>query len=181
MDVEELESGRILLIPVEPVPRHQLWAWTAESKESITRSLSDTRPSETVEPRRKPKKPRKDGSVTIEIRAFDKAVMAAELPVRKAAAKMLVLLQSLDLPEQWKHPGLNFVKLHGMIDPNTGRQLYSLRVTSAPEPSPACSTARPWCWSACMCCTTRRTASKPSHLLFFSYIPIFQPHSRYIP
>jgi bifunctional DNA-binding transcriptional regulator/antitoxin component of YhaV-PrlF toxin-antitoxin module len=49
VDIEVLEDGRILLIPVEPVPRHQLWAWTVESKESITRSLSDPRPSETVE------------------------------------------------------------------------------------------------------------------------------------
>ena len=44
----------------------------------------------------------------IEIRpAFEEAVMAAELPVRKAAAKMLTLLQSLNLPELWKYPGLN--------------------------------------------------------------------------
>lgn len=49
VDIEVLEDGRILLVPVEPVPRHQLWAWTAESKESITRALTDTRPSETVE------------------------------------------------------------------------------------------------------------------------------------
>lgn len=66
----------------------------------------------------------------IEIRpAFDEAVMAAELPVRKAAAKMLQLLQSLDLRGLWSHPGLNFEKLHGMIEPDTGEQLYSLRVT----------------------------------------------------
>lgn len=63
--------------------------------------------------------------------AFDEAVMVAELPVRKAAAKMLVLLQALDLPELWKHPGLNFEKLHGMIEPTTGQQLYSLRVTGS--------------------------------------------------
>ena len=68
----------------------------------------------------------------IEIRpAFDEAVMAAELPVRKAAAKILVLLQSLDLPELWKYPGLNFEKLHGMVEPTTGQQLYSLRVTGS--------------------------------------------------
>ena len=66
----------------------------------------------------------------IEIRpAFDEAVMAAELPVRKAAAKMLLLLSSLDLPQLWAHPGLNFEKLHGMIEPTSGEQLYSLRVT----------------------------------------------------
>jgi hypothetical protein len=68
----------------------------------------------------------------IEIRpAFDEAVMAAEPAVRKAAAKMLVLLQSLDLPDLWKHPGLNFEKLHGMIEPVTGQQLFSLRVTGS--------------------------------------------------
>lgn len=68
----------------------------------------------------------------VEIRpAFDEAVMAAELPVRKAAAKMLRLLQVLDLSQLWKHPGLNFEKLHGMIEPVTGEQLYSLRVTSS--------------------------------------------------
>lgn len=55
--------------------------------------------------------------------------MAAELPVRKAAAKMLQLLQSLELAQLWTHRGLNFEKLHGMIEPATGLQLYSLRVT----------------------------------------------------
>ena len=57
--------------------------------------------------------------------------MAAELPVRKAAAKMLQLLQALELPQLWGHPGLNFEKLHGMIEPATGQQLYSLRVTGS--------------------------------------------------
>lgn len=68
----------------------------------------------------------------VEIRpAFDEAVMKAELPVRKAAAKMLQLLQSLDLIQLWKYPGLNFEKLHGMIEPISGEQLYSLRVTGS--------------------------------------------------
>jgi len=57
--------------------------------------------------------------------------MAAEFPVRKAAAKILQLLQSLDLPQLWTHPGLNFEKLHGMVEPTTGQQLYSLRVTGS--------------------------------------------------
>jgi len=70
--------------------------------------------------------------VRIEIRpAFDEAVMAAELPVRKAAAKMLQLLQSLTLQQLWRHQGLNFEKLHGMIEPSSGEQLYSLRVTGS--------------------------------------------------
>lgn len=68
----------------------------------------------------------------IEIRpAFDEAVMGAELPLRKAAAKVLTLVQSLTLQQLWSHPGLNFEKLHGMIEPITGEQLYSLRVTGS--------------------------------------------------
>lgn len=68
----------------------------------------------------------------IEIRpAFDETVMASDLRIRKAAAKMLQLLQTLDLPQLWSHPGLNFEKLHGMIEPVTGEQLYSLRVNGA--------------------------------------------------
>ena len=57
--------------------------------------------------------------------------MSAEPPVRKAAAKMLVLLQALELTDIWEHPGLNFEKLHGLIEPGTGHQLYSLRVTAS--------------------------------------------------
>ena len=68
----------------------------------------------------------------VEIRpAFDAAVMTAELPVRKAAAKLLLTLQQLDLPQLWSHPGLNFEKLHGMIEPVSGEQLYSLRITGS--------------------------------------------------
>lgn len=68
----------------------------------------------------------------VEIRpAFDEAVLGAELPVRKAAAKMLRLLLSLELPQLWTHPGLNFEKIHGLVDDRTREQLYSLRVTQA--------------------------------------------------
>ena len=68
----------------------------------------------------------------IEVRpAFDEAVKAAELPVRKSAAKMLQILQTLDLIQLWNHPGMNFEKLHGMIEPITGEQLYSIRVTGS--------------------------------------------------
>jgi hypothetical protein len=45
IDLEILDDGRIMLIPVEPVPKHQLWAWTAEAKQAISASLADTRPS----------------------------------------------------------------------------------------------------------------------------------------
>ena len=48
LELEVLEDGRILLVPVEPIPRHQLWAWTAESKEAIAASLNDPRPSVVV-------------------------------------------------------------------------------------------------------------------------------------
>ena len=48
LDLEVLEDGRIILIPVEAIPRHQLWAWTAETKEAITASLTDPRPSAVV-------------------------------------------------------------------------------------------------------------------------------------
>jgi len=57
--------------------------------------------------------------------------MAAELPVRKAAAKLLQLLHAMTLQQLWSHPGLNFEKLHGMIEPTSGEQLYSLRVTGS--------------------------------------------------
>lgn len=49
LDLEVLEDGRIILIPVEPIPRHQLWAWTAETKTAISASLTDVRPSAVVE------------------------------------------------------------------------------------------------------------------------------------
>lgn len=68
----------------------------------------------------------------IEVRpAFDEAVMIAELPVRRAAAKVLLLMQSLNLSQLWSHPGLNFEKLHGMVEPITGQQLYSIRITGS--------------------------------------------------
>jgi bifunctional DNA-binding transcriptional regulator/antitoxin component of YhaV-PrlF toxin-antitoxin module len=49
LNLEILEDGRIILVPVEPVPRHQLWAWTAEEKKAIVASLTDPRPSEAIE------------------------------------------------------------------------------------------------------------------------------------
>lgn len=68
----------------------------------------------------------------VEIRpVFDESVMTAELPVRRAAVRVLLLLQTLDLPQLWNHPGLNFEKLHGMIEPKTNQQLYSIRITGS--------------------------------------------------
>jgi len=49
IDLEILDDGRIILIPVEAVPKHQMWAWTAESKDAIVASLKDSRPSIEVE------------------------------------------------------------------------------------------------------------------------------------
>ena len=49
LDLEVLEDGRIMLIPVEAVPRHQLWAWTPEVKQAVSASLADPRPSTVVE------------------------------------------------------------------------------------------------------------------------------------
>jgi uncharacterized protein YqfB (UPF0267 family) len=49
IDLEILEDGRIMLVPIEAVPKHQLWAWTAESKHAIETSMSDPRPSEVIE------------------------------------------------------------------------------------------------------------------------------------
>ena len=49
LDLEVLEDGRIMLIPVEPIPKHQLWAWTAETKAAISASLTDSSPSTLVE------------------------------------------------------------------------------------------------------------------------------------
>ena len=48
IDLEILEDGRIMLIPIEPVPKHQLWAWTVEAKQAISASLADPQPSAVV-------------------------------------------------------------------------------------------------------------------------------------
>ena len=48
IDLEILADGRIMLIPIEPVPKHQLWAWTTEAKQAISAALTDPRPSMVV-------------------------------------------------------------------------------------------------------------------------------------
>lgn len=69
----------------------------------------------------------------IEIRPkFDEEVMASELPIRKAVAKTVNLLHGFtDVAQLWKHHGLNFGKIHGFTDPETGEQLYSIRITQS--------------------------------------------------
>jgi bifunctional DNA-binding transcriptional regulator/antitoxin component of YhaV-PrlF toxin-antitoxin module len=52
MEVEVLEDGRILLAPVATIPRHQIWAWTAETKKTVVESLSDPRPSTEISSKR---------------------------------------------------------------------------------------------------------------------------------
>lgn len=49
IDLEVLPDGRILLIPMATIPRHQLWAWTPENLKAIADSLTDPRPSTVVE------------------------------------------------------------------------------------------------------------------------------------
>jgi hypothetical protein len=66
----------------------------------------------------------------IEVRpAFDEAVRATERPIRAAAAKALRLLQEIEYRQLLSHPGLRFEKLHGFIEPETGNQLYSIRIS----------------------------------------------------
>ncbi|HMK60199.1 MAG TPA: AbrB/MazE/SpoVT family DNA-binding domain-containing protein [Dissulfurispiraceae bacterium] len=48
IDIEVLEDGRIMLVPVATIPKHQLWAWTKENRAVVEKSLSDTRPSVVV-------------------------------------------------------------------------------------------------------------------------------------
>jgi bifunctional DNA-binding transcriptional regulator/antitoxin component of YhaV-PrlF toxin-antitoxin module len=48
VDLELLDDGRIIIIPVEAVPRHQMWAWTSDSKQKISASLADPRPSAVI-------------------------------------------------------------------------------------------------------------------------------------
>ena len=49
LDLEILPDGRLVLVPVAVIPKHQLWAWTTENREAVTDSLKDPRPSITVE------------------------------------------------------------------------------------------------------------------------------------
>lgn len=69
----------------------------------------------------------------VEIRpGFDEEVIASELPIRKAVAKTVKILQGMtNINQLMNHQGLNFEKLHGFIDPETGGQLYSIRITQS--------------------------------------------------
>lgn len=69
----------------------------------------------------------------VEIRpGFDEEVIASELPIRKAVAKTVKILQGMtNINQLMNHQGLNFEKLHGFIHPETGDQLYSIRITQS--------------------------------------------------
>jgi hypothetical protein len=68
--------------------------------------------------------------VRIEVRpGFDAAVRTSEQPIRIAVVKTLRLLQEIEYPQFLSHPGLHFEKLHGFIEPETGDQLYSIRIS----------------------------------------------------
>ena len=49
MELEVLDDGRILLVPVAAIPKHQLWAWEPETRNAAAESLADLRPSTVVE------------------------------------------------------------------------------------------------------------------------------------
>jgi hypothetical protein len=49
IEIELLEDGRILLVPVAAIPKHQLWAWTPEVRQAIQDSLADPAPSIEIE------------------------------------------------------------------------------------------------------------------------------------
>lgn len=41
IEIELMEDGRILLVPVAAIPKHQLWAWTPDVRQAIHDSLVD--------------------------------------------------------------------------------------------------------------------------------------------
>jgi hypothetical protein len=67
----------------------------------------------------------------IELRpAFREAVRRADRPLRRAALKTVEQLLALeDLNALHSHHGLRFEKIHGLTDPASGEQLYSLRIS----------------------------------------------------
>jgi len=44
LKLEIQADGRIMLIPVEVIPKHQLWAWTTNRKTTIETSMTDPLP-----------------------------------------------------------------------------------------------------------------------------------------
>lgn len=49
VEMEVLPDGRIMLVPMLVIPRHQAWAWTPECRKAVAASLADPRPSIVIE------------------------------------------------------------------------------------------------------------------------------------
>ena len=49
VELEILPDGRLVLVPVATIPKHQLWAWTPENRKAVSASLRDPRPSIVLE------------------------------------------------------------------------------------------------------------------------------------
>jgi len=49
VEMEVLPDGRIMLVPMLVIPRHQAWAWTPECRQAVADSLTDPRPSIVIE------------------------------------------------------------------------------------------------------------------------------------
>ena len=54
-------------------------------------------------------------------------LVAMQSPQKRAALKAVATIRSLDRMGLQAHPGLNFEKLGGLVEPNTGKQLWSFR------------------------------------------------------
>ncbi len=54
-----------------------------------------------------------------------------EQALRNALRKMLPMLERMSFVELTRHKGLHLEKLNGMVYPDTGEPLYSVRVTLA--------------------------------------------------
>jgi bifunctional DNA-binding transcriptional regulator/antitoxin component of YhaV-PrlF toxin-antitoxin module len=49
VELDILPDGRMLLVPMAIIPRHQLCAWSRKNRKAVADSLSDPRPSLVVE------------------------------------------------------------------------------------------------------------------------------------
>lgn len=49
VELEILPDGRLVLVPVATIPKHQLWAWASENRKAVSDSLRDPRPSIVLE------------------------------------------------------------------------------------------------------------------------------------
>lgn len=49
LDLEVMDDGRTVLVPVAVIPKHQLWAWTPECNQIIEAAVADPRPRVVIE------------------------------------------------------------------------------------------------------------------------------------